>query len=200
MLTRRTFLKSGIIAMGMLTSGEAALAGAGEDKSLFPPHAPLGEGQGIHPGRVVWTHDPKAVHWSGMDFWWKPENYDAERLLAMTRKGVTRLTGEDTPEKAWQALFAWCNAKNGKKGGYKPGQKVAVKVNMNGAGENNDDPHGEFGVSYGNPLLLQALLRSMVRDGGVRPQDIVVFDTCRIFPDHMRKLCTEGELQKKARS
>lgn len=65
---------------------------------------------------------------------------------------------------------------------------------MNGAGENNDDPHGGFAVSYGNPLLLQALLRSLVRDGGVRPQDVVIFDTCRIFPDHMRKLCTGGEL------
>lgn len=194
MLTRRTFLKSGIIAMGMLTSGEGALAAAGEDKSLFPPHAPLGEGQGIHPGRVAWTHDPKAVHWSGMDFWWKPENFDAERLTAMTRKGLMRLTGEDTPAKAWHALFAWRNAKNGREGGYRPGEKVAVKVNMNGAGENNDDPHGQFAMSYGNPLLLQTLLRSMVRDGGVRPEDIVVFDTCRIFPDHMRALCTEGEL------
>ena len=194
MLTRRNFLKSGIITMGLLTAGEAGGARAAEAAPLFPPHAPLGTGQGIHPGRVVWPHDPEAVHWSGMDFWWKPENFAAERLLAMTRKGLMRLTGEDTPQKAWNALFAWRNAKNGKEGGYRPGQKIAIKVNMNGAGENNDDPHGEFGVSYGNPLLLRSLLRSLVRDGGVRPEDIVVFDTCRIFPDHMRKLCSEEDL------
>lgn len=194
MLNRRNFLKSGLITVGVLASGEAGFADAPEGTSLFPQHPPLGEGQGIHPGRVVWMHDPASVNWSGMDFWWKPENFDAERVLAMTKKGLMRLTGEGTPQKAWQALFAWRNAKNGKEGGYRPGQKIAIKVNMNGAGENNDDPRGEMGVGYGNPLLLRTLLRSLVRDAGVRPEDIVVFDTCRIFPDHMRALCTEGDL------
>lgn len=194
MLTRRNFLKSGIITVGLLTAGEAGEARAEAAGSIFPRHEPLGTGQGIHPGRVVWMHEPGAVDWSGMDFWWKPENFDPALLMAMTRKGVMRLTGEDTPAKAWNALFTWRNAKNGRQGGYRPGQKVAIKVNMNGAGENNDDPHGQFGVSYGNPLLLRTLLLSLVRDGGVRPGDIVVFDTCRIFPDHMRELCTEGDL------
>lgn len=194
-LTRRTFLKSGIIAMGLLTSGEMGVASAEpQGAALFPAHAPLGTGQGIHPGRVVWMHDPEAVHWSGMDFWWKPENYDQARVLAMIRKGIMRLTGAATPEEAWNALFEWRNAKNGKQGGYRPGQKIAIKVNMNGAGENNDDPHGQFGLSYGNPLLLQSFLQSLVRDGGIRPEDIVVFDTCRIFPDHMRRMCTGDDL------
>lgn len=194
-LSRRDFIKRGIVTVGLLSATEINLANAAADeKSLFPKHEPIGVGQGINPGRVVWTHDPKAVHWSGADYWWKPENFDQSRILAMTRDGVMRLTGEDTPKKAWNALFEWRNAKNGKTGGYKPGQKIAIKVNMNGAGENYDDPHGQYGVPFGNPLLLQTLLRSMADDGGVRPEDIVVYDTCRIFPDYMREMCSTGDL------
>ena len=66
---------------------------------------------------------------------------------------------------------------------------------MNGAGENDDDPHGQLSMGYANPLLLQTLLESMVNDGGVRPEDIVIFDTCRIFPDYMREMCSTGDLK-----
>lgn len=195
-LTRRNFIKGGIITTaGMLSAGGIVLKQAvASEESIFPQHEAFGTGQGIHPGRVVWMHDPKAVNWSGMDYWWKPENFDKDRILAMTRNGIMRLTGEESPKKAWNALFEWRNKKNGKHGGYMPGQKIAIKVNMNGAGENNDDPHGSFGVSYGNPLLLQTLLQSLVRDGGVKPEDIVIYDTCRIFPDYMQAMCTEGDL------
>ena len=192
--SRREFIKGGIIAAGMLSSGSFSLAESA-DNSVFPKHEPLGTGQGINPGRVVWIHDPKAVHWDGMDFWWKPENYDQDAIMEMTRNGIMRLTGQDSPKKAWNALFEWRNRKNGKEGGYKPGQKIAIKVNMNGAGEMDDDPHGQLSVSYGNPLLLQTMLQSMVRDGGVRPEDIVIFDTCRIFPDYMQKMCSDGDLK-----
>lgn len=192
--SRRQFIKGGIIAAGVLSTGGFNMAQAA-DNPVFPKHGPLGTGQGIHPGRVVWMHDPKAVHWSGMDYWWKPENYDQGAVLEMTRNGIMRLTSQDSPKKAWNALFEWRNRKNGKEGGYKPGQKIAIKVNMNGAGEMDDDPHGNLSVSYGNPLLLQTLLQSLVRDGGVRPEDIVIFDTCRIFPDYMQKMATEGDLK-----
>lgn len=192
-ISRRKFMETGLMAAGMLAAG--CLANASEEKDrVFPAHPPIGKGQGINPGRVVWMHDPQAVHWSGMDYWWKPENYDQARIYSMVRNGIMRLTGKATPREAWTALFEWRNAQNGKSGGYVPGQQIAVKVNMNGAGENNDDPHGQFGVSYGNPLLLQTLLQSMVRDGGVKPEDIVVYDTCRIFPDYMREMCTKDDL------
>lgn len=194
-ISRRDFIKCGIVAAGALSAGKINFsAAATNEKSLFPPHEAMGVGQGIYPGRVVWMHDPKAVHWSGMDHWWKPENFDQGRMLEMIRNGIMRLTGQDTPQKAWNALFEWRNRKNGKEGSYNPGEKIAIKVNMNGAGENNDDPHGQYGLPFGNPALLQTLLKSMVKDGGVRPDDIIIFDTCRIFPDYMQEMCTKGEL------
>lgn len=194
-ISRRNFIKGGIAA-GMISCATISMGHATQkDNPLFPAHEPIGTGQGINPGRVVWVHEPQAVNWSGVDFWWKPENYDQQKIREMINKGLMRLTDEKSPGKAWNAIFEWRNKKNGKEGGYRPGQRIAIKVNMNGAGENDDDPHGQFAVSYGNPLLLQTLLESMVRDGGVRPEDIVIFDTCRIFPDFMRKMCSEGDLE-----
>lgn len=193
--SRRYFIKVGLITAGVISSGGFAVASEQHrDNPVFPKHEPLGEGKGINPGRVVWTHDSDSVMWNGLDYWWKPENYNQERIRQMVNRGIMRLTGEDSPAKAWNALFEWRNRQNGKSGGYKPGQKIAIKVNMNGAGENDDDPGGQLAVSYGNPVLLQTLLKSMVTDGGVRPEDIVVFDTCRIFPDYMRKMCSQDEL------
>lgn len=193
--SRRDFLRGALAVAGALSvQGGMPMKAAAEAKSIFPTHEPLGKGQGINPGRVVWMHEPGVVSWNGLDFWWKPENFDAARLLGMIRGGIMRLTGESSPENAWKALFEWRNRSNGKNGAYRPGQKIAVKVNMNGAGENDDDPHGQLGVSYGNAVLLEQLLHSLVRDGGVAPADVVVFDTCRIFPDYMRKICSSGEL------
>lgn len=192
---RRDFIKGGIGVAALLTAHHLNVTTvSAADNSLFPAHEPLGTGQGIFPGRVVWMHDPESVSWSGLTYWWDKGNYDQGRIAEMIRSGLMRLTGEESIQNAWSALFEWRNRKNGKEGSYKPGQKIAIKVNMNGAGENNDDARGEMGVPYGNAVLLQSLLQSMVRDGQVRPEDIVIFDTCRIFPDYMREMCTDGDL------
>lgn len=177
----------------------AALAGLGDTEvleaktdGLFPKHAPLGEGKGVFPGRVVWIHEPGVVSWNGMDYWWKPENYKGDELLAMTRAGIIDLTGAASAAEAWNSLFEYKNKRDGESGGYRPGQKIAIKVNMNGAGEYNDDPHGNIASAYGNASVLKALLLSLVQDAGVEAKDITIFDTCRIFPDYMRAMCSEG--------
>src|ERR1043166_3806451 len=30
------------------------------------PNNPMGEGKGIHPGRVVWVHNPEVAKWDGV--------------------------------------------------------------------------------------------------------------------------------------
>lgn len=172
----------------------AGISEAREDSSIFPQHGPLGTARGINPGRVTWIHKPGVVAWDGVDYWWKPKNYDQKTILAMIDLGLTSLTGAGDASGAWQALFEWRNRENGK-GGYRPGQKIAIKMNMNGAGEYNDDPHGQLASPYGNPVLLQCLLLSLVQSGGARPGDITVFDTCRIYPDYMRAMCSQGPLE-----
>ena len=49
-------------------------------------------------------------------------------------------------------------------------------------------------MSYTTPVLLRALLLSLVEDAGVAAGDIAVYDACRIFPAHMMELCSEGAL------
>lgn len=45
---------------------------------------------------------------------------------------VTNLTGEKTPAAAWNAIFRHFNNGHGKESaGYRPGEKIAIKVNNN---------------------------------------------------------------------
>ncbi|MBD5552744.1 MAG: DUF362 domain-containing protein [Desulfovibrio sp.] len=192
-MRRRDFI-TGAAAAGVLATAGISSAPAAQEATLFPRHAPMGKPRGINPGRVSWLHNPLAVHWDGVDFWWKPENYNQDAILAMIQAGIVNLASAPDPARAWQALFAWKNRENGKSGAYRQGEKVAIKTNMNGAGEYNDDPHGRLASPYGNPVLLKCLLLSLVRDGGVAPAEITVFDTCRIYPDYMRQMCASGEL------
>ena len=48
---------------------------------------------------------------------------------------------------------------------------------------------------YTNPVLLNALLTSLVEEAGVKPSDITVYDVSRLFPDYMVELCTQGNLK-----
>lgn len=160
----------------------------------FPPHAPYGTGVGAMPGRVVWTHAPGSVTWDGTGYWWKPAYFDESRTEAMVRRGIAALAGAADAPSGWKALFAAHNRAHGRDGDYEPGQKIAIKTNLNGAGAYDDDPKGETRESYTNPVVLRALLHSLVRDGGVAPGDITVYDAGRIFPDWMQALCTTGPL------
>lgn len=71
------------------------------------------------------------------------------------------------------------------------GQKIAVKANINGSAVYDDDTSGETKMSYTNPVLLKALLISLVEAAGVAPEDITVYDVSRFFPDYMVEMCTE---------
>lgn len=60
---------------------------------------------------------------------------------------------------------------------------------MNGFGTFGDSSASR--MSYTNPVVLKALLVSLVADAGVRPQDITVYDASRMFPQEMVTLCTQ---------
>lgn len=196
-LSRRDFLKGGLVAAGAATVASLlpdTPAAEAQRQAPFPAHAPLGRGVGLHPGRVVWAHDPAAVFWDGSDYWWRPEHFAEQAILTMVRAGIARLTGQTSAADGWSALFRWRNASRGISGGYRPGQKIAIKVNMNGAGAYSDDPQGRTRESYVNPVLLVCLLRSLTADGGAAPADITVYDAGRIIPAYLRALCTAGPL------
>lgn len=160
--------------------------------SVFPPHEPLGRGVGAMPGRVVWVRDGAAVRWNGSGYWWQREHFDEAAVQRMVDEGVVSAAGADDATSGWRTLFEAHNARLGRSGGYRSGQKIAIKANMNGAGTNGSDEDSD--LSYTTPVLLRALLHSLVQDASVAPTDITVYDACRIFPAHMRELCSEGAL------
>lgn len=160
--------------------------------AVFPHHSPLGKGVGACPGRVVWSWDRKSVDWSGEGYWWELDHFNEASIQKLTDDGIARLANTSDARSGWQALFAYNNGVRGRSGGYKPGQKIAIKANINGAAEYDDDPHGLSKDSYTNPVVLKCLLVSLVREAGVAPQDITVYDVTRIFPDYMQKFCGEG--------
>ncbi len=162
-----------------------------EYDNVYPQHEPYGTGIGAMPGRVVWAHDPASVEWDGDGYWWNPGNFDESVILTMVNDSIASLGGKTTVADGWTALF---QARNGGDG-YRAGQKIAIKANFNGSAVFDDDTSGETKMSYTNPVLIKALLRSLVEEAGVASTDITVYDVSRLFPDYMVEMCTEGNLK-----
>lgn len=158
---------------------------------IFPAHEPYGTGIGAMPGRVVWAHDPDAVSWDGRGYWWETNHFDESRILRMVNESVAALGGKDSAKAGWSALFTAHNGENE----YRAGEKIAIKVNMNGSAVFDNDTSGKTHMSYTNAVLLKALLVSLVEEAGVSPADITVYDVSRLSPNYMVELYTKGNLR-----
>lgn len=174
---------------------DGCAAKAVEQNSIFPQHEPYGKGIGTMPGRVVWSHNPDSVNWDGSGYWWETEHFDEDIILSMVNSSVAALANESDAKKGWNTLFESHNKMKNKSGGYKSGEKIAIKANINGSGVMNDDTSGQTHMSYTNPMLLKALLLSLVKEAKAAPEDITVYDVSRLFPDYMIEMCTGGVLK-----
>src|SRR5579885_3031030 len=92
--TRRRVLHAGAGALAAAGASplltRAALWAAAPDRETTddppfrtpsePANSPIGVGQGIHPGRVAWVHEPKAATWDGKTGnWWDDGNTTPRR-------------------------------------------------------------------------------------------------------------------------
>lgn len=182
------------------------------------PNDPIGVGQGLHPGRVVWVHDPDATDWDGPytgdGHWWEEGNTPMAVVERMMSRAVCALAGESTSSEAWDKIFRHFNQRHGKGDvGYETGEKVAIKVNLVGC----HAPWGWGGVdpdTYDlvrkeefmntSPQMMAALLRQLVHGVGVSEADIAIGDGLSYFPNqyydilhdefpHVRYLDYEGK-------
>jgi len=186
---RRRFLRNAaavvLTATGpMAHSHEAGSSPPGRWTPTEPPNQPLGHAKGIFPGRVVWIHDPEVAQWHGdpqRGAWFDDQFTDPVLADQMLRKALRALCGVKSDREAWAALFRHFNRTHGRGDtGYQPGEKVAIKLNLNCSGRRSPDPaHG----LYNTPQVTLALLRQLVREGDVRPNDIVVYDASRFVND-----------------
>jgi len=180
-----------------------AVTATGEKSAMAEPqpaNAPMGVAKGIHAGRVVWVHDPEATNWEGPGDGhpWQDEQTNPAVCRQMMSNAIRSLTGESTDAKAWDALFRYHNKARGKgDAGYKPGEKITVKVNfvglirtMKGVNPETYALEGEW-VDYMNtsPQLIAALLKELTQVAGVRQADIAVGDgLCRFAGPYFDQL------------
>ena len=171
------------------------------------PNHPIGTAKGVHPGRVVWVHDPDATDWdyqpprqpwdengenTEAGFWWEDEHTDQAIVDAMMSKAIKALAGEPDEKAAWDALFRNTN-KSLSRGdrGYEPGQKIAVKVNFCTA---NLVKYRSSRLTYDrskadknkvdtSPHAVKALLGQLVYAVGVKQSDIWLGDTTALVPE-----------------
>ncbi len=178
-MNRRDFLTTS--AAGL------ALANASQVIASRPPDrsGPIGEAKGIHPGRVVWVHDPEVTNWKGPGDgrWWEESHTSQKRVNLMMSRAVCALTGSTAVKQAWDRLFRHHNQTRGAAQGYRAGQKILVKPNWVGMifSERNTDAETYQLIrrqDYMNtgPQMIAALLVQLV-EAGVRPVDITVCDT-----------------------
>src|ERR1035437_6252868 len=85
-LDRRAFLRQSLACAGGLAIGLPAVT-SGLDQA---PPKPLGAAKGIHPGRVVWVHDPEVTDWKGPDdgHWGEAKRVKQERVDSMMARTV----------------------------------------------------------------------------------------------------------------
>lgn len=157
-----------------------------EPKMAWGKNNPVGDARGIHPGRVVWAHAPGAATWEkGNGRWFEDRWNNQEAADWLVANAITGLTGEKSESKAWNALFKDFNLRNGRgKHGYKKGEKIAIKANMNNTFVYEDNEQ-----LNASPHVTLALLRSLVNEGGVPQENITLFDASRFMTNALFNKC-----------
>jgi hypothetical protein len=149
--------------------------------SSFDPLSPLGVPRGFVPGRVTWAHDPAAVTWDGTGSWWADPYNDQSVIDRMVSRSIRALTNQKSDAQAWGAIFQYFNRTHGRgKGGYKAGEKIAIKANLN-----NTTDHGTIERLNSSPHLLLSLVRQLTGPARVPKSSITVFDSSRFIPSNL---------------
>lgn len=151
-----------------------------QPKLFVEANKPLGEGFGVIPGRVSWVHAPGVAKWDGSTGLWVEDRWnDQSKADEMIRQTVINLTKEESPSKAWKALFKnFNNERDRGNRGYKRGEKIAIKLNMN-----NAITHHDTIELNSSPFVTLALVRSLVNDAGVAQEDIILCEPSRAITD-----------------
>jgi uncharacterized protein (DUF362 family) len=152
----------------------------------------MGSAFGVQPGRVVWVHDAAATTWDGKTNapgWWADANTHPEIVARMLRDALAGVGAAGTPAAAWTKIFTDFNSRHGRgAAGYQRGEKIAIKLNLNQSRSHGDNAN----ASYIAPQLVFALLQQLVRDVGVAPADIAIYDASRSVPSTIFDPCTKA--------
>lgn len=151
------------------------------------PNQPIGTPQGLNPGRVTWVWNANATEKNLDGYWWESQNNDQNVIDTMFSQGLKSLANTTCEKAAWDALIRHFNINRGKgEVGYTPGEKIAIKVNLN----NCWNPYG-FVDNYeavdnerdAHPNVIKSLLYQLTFNVGVDQTDIYIYDSSRPIPN-----------------
>ena len=178
------FLGVGAISVFMVKSSNDL--NAKDLKIWYKPNMPLGEAKGIFPGRVVWGRNPKIASWdekTGM--WWEDRFNNQEETDKLFSQSLFGLTKTKSDKKAWDKLFHFYNkTKRNSDAGYKAGEKIAIKINLN-----NTDSHISSPEINANPATVLSLLKSLINEAGIPQENITLGDPSRYLTDNIYNKC-----------
>jgi uncharacterized protein (DUF362 family) len=154
-ITRREFIQ--------LTS--SALLGLAVAPQLLSHQEGKGTIFQISPHRVVRVHDVNATFWDfTSDYYW---NFVRQNVVdSMVDRGVRELTGASNSQEAWNDVMLL----------YSPGDKVTIKLNINGYWSPDNDAEIDALIEVINSVI--AGLVSI----GIPSSDIIVYDASRSIP------------------
>ncbi len=204
------FVAAGLLAGAWTVTRFDRPAAAVSVREDHPVAFPIGEAQGIYPGRVVWVWDPDATNedctiqhnGDGVaneedDGWFLDKNNDQAVIDRMLSDALRTLTGRPTDASAWDDLFTYFNwKKHGLEDtGYSPGEKIFIKVNATSAwgygtpwGNITDEydirENGSYGIAETSPQLVLSVLRQLVDACGIAQEDISVGDPMKYLYNH----------------
>ncbi len=140
-----------------------------------PPNQPIGVAKGIFPGRVTWARDPAVARWDGKTGrWWDEQNIDRRALERIWSRSLRATAGAHDDHAAWDKLFHHFNQAHGRgRAGWKPGESIAIKINLNNCYSGYHDQDNDIDAS---PQSIRALLGQLVKQARVAEKDIVVYD------------------------
>ena len=182
---RHAFALMGACAVAVLACGFLVMShGPGTALAFVSreePNKPMGTAFGIVPGRVAWVRNSKACKWDEMNgTWWGDDNTDQRAVDAMVSKAVQCITRTKDDAAAWKALFKDFNNNHGKGHvGYREGEKIAIKVNLN----NDRRSYEDTPWINTSPQAVNAVLRGLAK-AGVREECITVYDVTRYITPH----------------
>jgi len=171
-----------------------ALSTTEEKDTMAAPQVsndPIGVAQGVHPGRVVWVHDPNATDWDGYyspEHWYDDNHTNQAVVDKMVSRAIRGLAGESLDAVAWDSIFRHFNRTRGKGDiGYTVGEKIAIKINntmcYNANTSTFEQRSGNKNRIDNSPQMTVSLLDQLVNVVGVDESDITIGDPGRIMPN-----------------
>jgi hypothetical protein len=180
----------------------------------FAPNQPMGIGQGVNPGRVVWVWDKQVTNENceqvtnrngvlddGDDLWFMDKNTEQDFTDYMFSKSIQKLTGKGTDQEAWDAMFRYFNLKKGVGDkSYQDGEIIFIKTNHGSAwgtdrfdsGFGFNDKAWNAGYTETGPQLVLSVLRHLVNRVGVPQNYIYVGDPMKnIYKEYYLKWHSE---------